>query len=111
MPKKQRRLALFSALSAKYQEGKILALDEYAEKDTKTKKVAALLEKLPIKKDVLIVLGAKNDVLQKSGRNIPYAKTVLVNYINIADLQKYDHVLFLEEALKKMEDIYLTKNE
>lgn len=109
MPKKQRRMALFSALSAKYQDGKIIALDEYIEKDIKTKTFAEMLHKLPIKKDVLVVLPGKNDLIQKSGRNIAYAKTILVNYLNIADLQKYDHVVFLEEALKKMEDIYLPK--
>lgn len=108
MPKKQRRLALFSALSAKLDEKKILALDDYNATEIKTKNLMNLLHKLPIEKDVLIVLPTKNEVLQKSGNNLPFVKSLLVNYLNIADLQKYDTVLFLEESLKKMESIFLS---
>lgn len=111
MPKKQRRLALFSALSAKLTEGKIIALDTYTEKAVKTKNFMLMLQKLPIEKDVLVVVPTKNDAIQKSGRNLPYVKTILVNYLNIADLQKYDHLLFLEEALTKLEEIYLSTPE
>lgn len=108
MPKKQRRLALFSALSAKLNDGKILALDTYSEKNIKTKPLVQMLHKLPIEKDVLIVIPQKDKIIQKSSRNLPFVKTLLVNYLNIADLQKYDHLLFLEEALKQVEKIYVS---
>jgi large subunit ribosomal protein L4 len=111
MPKKQRRLALFSALSAKMTEGKILALDTYTNDSAKTKAFEQVLHKLPIEKDVLVVLSGKNELIEKSGRNLPFAKTIIVNYLNIADLQKYDHILFLEEALKKIEEVFLSKKE
>lgn len=111
MPKKQRRLALFSALSTKLKEGKVMALDKYDVKEVKTKNLMSLLQKLPIENDVLLVLPEKNDVIQKSGRNLPYVKTILVNYLNLADLQKYDNLLFLEEALNKMEGIFLSHEE
>lgn len=111
MPKKQRRLALFSALSSKLTDGKILALDKYDEKEVKTKKLMTLIQKLPIQKDVLVILAEKNEVLQKSSLNLPYVKTILVNYLNPADLQKYDHLLFLEDSLKKIEEIFLSKEE
>lgn len=106
MPKKQRRLALFSAISAKCEENKIMALDKY-EGEMKTKPFQQMIQKLPIEKDVLIVLPEKNEVIEKSSRNIPKVKTLLVNYLNIADLQKYDSVLFLEPALKKIEEVFL----
>jgi len=107
MPKKQRRLALFSALSMKMKEDKILGLDKYDAKEIKTKDFGAMLSKLPLEKDVLFVLPKKNSVIEKSANNLPYVKTILVNYINIADLQKYDKVVFLEESLKKLEEIFL----
>lgn len=107
MPKKQRRMALFSALSAKLIEGKILALDAYDAKEVKTKKLVEVLQKLPVDKDVLILIPEKNDIMQKSSRNVPFVKTMLVNYLNINDLQKYDKIMFLEEALKKMETLFL----
>lgn len=108
MPKKQRRQALFCALSAKLEEKKILALDKYESTEMKTKPFADMLKKLPIEKDVLIVIPEKDRPFQKSSNNIPFAKTLLVNYLNIADLQKHDHVLFLETALKKLEEVFIT---
>jgi len=106
MPLKQRRKALFCALSDKANDGLILALEKY-EGETKTKKFAELIKKLPIKKDVLIVTAEKNKELELSARNLPNVKTVLAGYINIHDLQKYDNVLLLKDAVKKMEEIFL----
>lgn len=108
MPKKQRRLALFSALSQKLRDQKLIGLDQYADKTIKTKTVADLIKNLPIAKDLLIVLPEKNEILTKSSRNIPFVKTINVNYLNIADLQKYDTVMFIEEALDKMGKIFLS---
>lgn len=108
MPKKQRRLALFSALSEKHRDSNVIALDAYNSEEIKTKAFAEMLKKLPIEKDVLIVLSEKNNVVQRSSRNIPTAKTILVNYLNIADLQKYHTVLFMEDALKKIDELFLS---
>lgn len=110
MPKKQRRLALFSALSVKMQEGKIIALDNYETKEIRTKPFIEMLHKLPIQKDVLVVLPARSRTIEKSSNNIPFAKSLLVNYLNIQDLQKYDHILFMEESLRKIEEVFLPKN-
>jgi large subunit ribosomal protein L4 len=110
MPKKQRRLALFSALSQKLREEKVIGLDEYSEKAVKTKKFVEMLKTLPLEKDILVVLPGKDEILAKSCRNLPYVKAINVQYLNIADLQKFDKVVFLEAALKKMEDIFLSKN-
>ncbi len=109
MPKKQRRLAIFSALSLKLTEGKIIALDKYESKDMKTKNLVSVLHTLPIEKDILILIPERNDVMQKSSSNLPFVKTMLVNYLNISDLQKYDKIMFMEEALNKMESIFLPK--
>lgn len=109
MPKKQRRKALFSALSLKAGKNGIIALDKYEAKEIKTKNISEMLTKLPVSRSVLIVISEKNLVLQKSANNLPNVKTLLVNYLNVADLLKYDQVLFLQDALKKAEEIFLTK--
>lgn len=108
MPKKQRRLALFSALSQKFKDNKVIGLDVFDAKEIKTKTLATTLSKLPIEKDLLIVLPGKNEVLVKSAGNLPHVKTILVNYLNIADLQKYDTIVFMEEAIDKMSTIFLS---
>lgn len=107
MPKKQRRKALFSALTLKAQDNHIIALDQYKETEVKTKSIVTMLSKMPVARKTLIVLDEKNAVLQKSANNVPNVKTLLVNYLNIADLLKYDQVMFLKGALKKAEEIFL----
>jgi len=105
MPKKQRRKALFSALSVKAKDSQIMALEGY-EGEVKTKQFAEMISKLPIDRNVLVVLPEKNAVMQKSSNNLPNVKTILVNYLNIADLQKYRNVLFMKDALAKMEEVF-----
>ncbi len=109
MPKKQRRLALFSALSVKFGENMIFALEDYKVDQPKTKQFVEMLHKLPVDNDVLVVLADKNDTITRSSKNVPFVKTVRVNYLNIADLQKYKHVMFLKDALAKMEQIFLSE--
>jgi len=109
MPKKQRRLALFCALSQKLRENKIIGLDKYEAAAIKTKDLATIIKNLPIEKDLLLVLDGKNEILTKSANNIPFVKTINVSYLNIADLQKYDTVVFLEAALDKVEKVFGSK--
>lgn len=108
MPKKQRRLALFSAISQKLRDNQVIGLENYQNDQIKTKQFAATMGALPVGKDILLVLPEKNDLIAKSSRNLPNVKTILVNYLNIADLQKYETVLFLEKALEKMEKVFLS---
>ncbi|MBT3864610.1 50S ribosomal protein L4 [Candidatus Peregrinibacteria bacterium] len=108
MPKKMRRKALFCALSEKAKEGMVMALEKY-EGETKTKPLVELLKKLPIKRDVLIVVPGRDETIERSSKNIENAKTIHVNYLNIKDLQKFDNVLFTKEALEKLEDVFLTE--
>lgn len=106
MPKKQRRKALFCALSVKMAENGIFALDTYKADAVKTKTFVEMMAKLPIKKNALFVLPEKNELMAKSSKNISTVKTILVNYLNIADLQKYEQIVFLEEALKNIETTF-----
>ena len=108
MPKKQRRKALFCALSGKAKDHQVLILEEY-KGNVKTKEFAALIAKLPVKRDVLVVIAGKNEVIEKSARNITNTKTIHANYLNVKDLLKYDSVLFLKEALDQVEKTFLSE--
>ena len=107
MPKKARRLALFSGLSQKASGKAIFALDKFDVKAPKTKDFTALLSKLPAGRSLLVVLAEKNINLEKSAKNIPNVKTILVNFLNLHDLLKYEKVMFMEPALKKAEELFL----
>lgn len=108
MPKKQRRKALFCALSEKAREGNVIALEKY-EGESKTKAFIEMMSKLPLKKSTLVVLPSRDKTVELSARNIPKVKTIHANYLNIKDLQKYNTVLFLKSALEKLEEIFLTE--
>ena len=109
MPKKQRRQALFSALSVKAKENQIIALEGYKADKPKTKTFEALIKKLPIKRNVLIVLPEKNEIIEKSAANLSNVKIITAGYVNIRDLRDYRMVLLLKDAVAKMQETFLTK--
>jgi large subunit ribosomal protein L4 len=108
MPRKQRRLALFSLLSVRANENAIFALESFEMDVPKTKTASQMLTKLPVKKNMLIVSVEAHPTLEKSFANIPNAKVIQVNYLNPDDLLKYQTVLFLKDALTKAEELFLT---
>jgi large subunit ribosomal protein L4 len=107
MPKKARRAALFSGLSQKANEKQIFALDKFEVKEPKTKEFKALVEKFPVKHSLLIVVAEKDVNLEKSANNLPNVKVILVDYLNLHDLLKYEKVMFIESAFKKAEELFL----
>lgn len=102
MNKKERRKALFCALSAKVKSNDLVIVDDIKLKEIKTKAVATIFAKLPYEKNVLLAMPAKNEVLQKSSLNIPYIKPIMVDYLNIADLLKYKTLVLLKDSLTKL---------
>ncbi len=109
MPKKQRRKALFSALSEKVRNNEVIGLESYEAKEPKAKDFAAMLKKLPIERNALVVIPEKNTIIQKSSSNLANAKTILAGYLNIHDLQKYKKVIFLKDSVAKLQEIFLAK--
>jgi len=107
MPKKARRLALFSCLSQKASDSKVFALDSYKADSPKTKDFTAMVKKLPSGRSLLIVLEKKDDVMEKSASNLPNVKTILVDYLNPHDLLSHDNIMFMEPSLKRAEEIFL----
>jgi large subunit ribosomal protein L4 len=106
-PKKERRNALFGVLSDKFREAHVSALENFASDKAKTKDFAQMLKKLPFKKSVLFVLPAKNEMFVRSSKNIPKIKSIMVNYLNVVDLLKYNDIVFLKDSLPKIEEIFV----
>jgi len=96
MPRKMRRAALRSALSAKAAGESILLLDKLELKDVKTKSMAKVLENLVGTESALVIIPEKSleyELVIRSAHNIPNAKTLLANYLNIRDLLGYDKIV------------------
>ncbi|HHW00755.1 MAG TPA: 50S ribosomal protein L4 [Clostridiaceae bacterium] len=106
IPKKVKRIALKSALTSKVQENNIIVLDDLRFDEIKTKKMVNVLNNLNIKTSTLIVLPEKNEIIEKSARNIPGIKTALVNTINTYDILKYEKFLITKDAVAKVEEVY-----
>ena len=103
--KKERRLALKSALTSRVNENKFIVVDEFKFDEVKTKNVANMLNNLNVKK-ALVIMGDKNDNLILSARNIPGVKTALTSTINVYDILKYDTVVVSTEAVANIEEVY-----
>lgn len=106
MPRKMRRLAVRSALSIKAAEEQIILLDALHMEKPRTKEMIALLDNLNIQDSVLILLPEKDEAVVRSVRNIPDAKTLMANYLNVRDLLGYEVLLMPLEALEVIETIW-----
>lgn len=103
LPKKVRKAGIISALSLKQAEGKMIVVQDWNLKEIKTKKMVETLNKFGIEKALFIIEGA-NDKFVKSVRNIPYTKVLKAEGVNVYDLIRYDHVVFTEAALSKVQE-------
>jgi large subunit ribosomal protein L4 len=103
MPRKMRRLALRSALSAKAAEGQIVVLDELSLDAPKTKEMASILGNLQVASSVLILLPTRNEAIEKSANNLPAVKTLHAHYLNVRDLLGYDTIVMPKSALEVVE--------
>ncbi|MFQ5341055.1 MAG: 50S ribosomal protein L4 [Anaerolineae bacterium] len=106
MPKKMRRLALRSALSAKHRAGQIVVLDEFALDRPRTREMVEILDCLTDAAGSVIILLADRDIaVEKSVNNLPYARTLRAQYLNVRDLLGYDYVVIPLAALEVIEAI------
>ena len=106
LPKKLKKLALKSALTSKVNEKELFVLDVLNFDAIKTKQMISVLDSLKVVTSALIVLDGKNDIVEKSARNIPGIKTALVNTINVFDILKYDKFIITKNAVEKVEEVY-----
>jgi large subunit ribosomal protein L4 len=103
--KKERRLALKSALSSRVSENKFIVVDELKFDEIKTKKFQTVLSNLKVSK-ALVVVGDDSTNAVLSARNIATIKTAFVNTINVYDILKYNTVVATKTAVAAIEEVY-----
>lgn len=103
--KKEKRLALKSALTSRVQENKFIVLDELSLNEIKTKNFVNVMKNLNVAK-ALVVLGENNENVVKSAKNVADVKTALVNTINVYDILKYNTVVATKAAVAAIEEVY-----
>lgn len=107
LPKKLRRLAMFSALSSKVLEKEIIVVDELKFEAPKTKEMIKTLENLKAGKKALIITGVKDENVTKSASNIQGVRTALVGTMNVYDIVNHNSLILTQDAVKKIEEVYL----
>ena len=106
MNKKQKRVALYSALSAKLAEGNLIVVDEIKTAEYKTKTMVNMINALGGAREPLIVLPEVDSVVIKSCGNIPGVKTALANTINVYDILNADKFIVSRAAVEKIQEVF-----
>ena len=103
--RKERRLALKSALSHKFNDNEVIVMEELSFTTPKTKEMITLLNTLKIAdKKVLFVVEDFTENVILASRNIPNVALIAANELNVLDLVNSDVVVFTSEAIKKIEE-------
>ncbi len=105
MNRKEKALAIKSALTSRVAANKIIVLDSISFDEVKTKKFAAVLENLKVNK-AFVVLDKKDENVILSARNIPTVRTALSNAISVYDIVKYDTLVITKDAVAQIEEVY-----
>ena len=106
VPKKLKRLAMFSALSSKVADNEIIVLDKLEMDEPKTKDMLKVLEAVKAQKKALIVTAENNENVIKSANNIPGVQTTTVGQMNVYEIINHGSFIITKDAVAKLEEVY-----
>ncbi|MCY3798349.1 MAG: 50S ribosomal protein L4 [Chloroflexi bacterium] len=106
MPKKMRRGAIRSALSALVRDDQLVIVDKLELDAPKTRVMRDLIATLVGEQSALIVVTAEQQIVRKSVSNLPGAHSIMANFLNVRDLLKYDKVVITLDALDVVTGIW-----
>ena len=104
--KKVKRLALKSALSAKVAENNLVVIDSIKMDSIKTKTFANFLNAVGAEKKPLVVTAEADQIVVKSGRNIPGCEVTFANLLNVYDIVNANKLVVDKAALAKIEEVF-----
>ena len=105
MNKKEKRIALKSALTSRVNENKFIVVDELKLDEIKTKKMTGVLKALNAEKALIVLHGDDGNVILSS-RNIPHVKVSFINTINVYDILKYNTMIVTKDVVAAIEEVY-----
>lgn len=105
LPRKVRRLALLSGLSAKVREENLIVLDELKLDAPKTKEFVQVLSALSIDKKALFVTANLDETVALSARNIQGVSVITADGINVLDLVGHEKLVITKAAVEKLEEV------
>ena len=106
MNRKTKRIALYSALSAKVAEGNLIVVDDIKCEGYKTKTMVTMLNKLGADTKTIVVLPEVDQFIIKSCANIPGVVTTQYNNLNVYDILNANKFVVTAAAVKMLEEVY-----
>jgi len=106
LPKRVKRLALFSALSSKVAAGELIVLDELSMEAPKTKDMIKILSNIKAERKSLIVLPEVDENVVRSSNNIPGVETTFVGQLNVYEILNHTNFIITKKALETIEEVY-----
>ena len=106
MNRKTKRIALYSALSAKVAQGDLIVVDDIKCEGYKTKTMATMLQKLGADTKTIVVLPEVDQFIIKSCANIPGVVTAQFNNLNVYDILNANKFVVTAAAVKMLEEVY-----
>lgn len=105
MNRKERRLALKSALAYKAIDNELVVVDSFKLESSKTKEVVGILNNLKVSKNVLIVVDELDENMVLATRNLSNVILLEANEINVLDIISSDYMVITEKAIKMIEEV------
>ncbi len=106
LPKRMRRLAIRSVLSAKAADGSLQVIDEWGMETPRTKELRSVLQNLGFERSALVVTAQPEGAVKLSTRNLPKVKWLPAPYLNVLDLLSHRGLLMTEEAVRVAEALW-----
>ena len=107
VPKKVRKGALRSALTTRHTGSNMKVLDKLNLDKISTKTFKGIVDVLKLTKP-LFIIGAKDEAIEKSARNIPFVKVLRTEGLNVYDVIRHEQLVFTLDALRKVEEVLVS---
>lgn len=106
MPAKMRRAALQGVLTGKAEDGALRVVEGFGLEEIGTKAFAERLAAWKSEGKVLVILPARDHVVERSCRNLPEVRVLLADSLNVVDLLAADTIIFTRDALARAQEVY-----
>lgn len=106
VPRKMRRIAIRSALSDKALNQKVILLKNLKLDEPRTKDMRDLISKLPVEKNILVMLPERDENVVLAAKNLPSVKVQHVASINVVELLKHEFIILPLATLQHIEDVF-----
>lgn len=106
LPKRVKRLALFSALSSKIASGSVIALDQLTLEQPKTKEMIKILADIKADKKALVITANMEENVVRSASNLKGVKSSFVGQMNVYEILNHGSLILTKEAIEKIEEVY-----